>query len=60
MLNLKNKWTTIAGLVVVIGTLVGCAGHLMMGDMGALDCLKNSWIELVAGAGLLKASDGGL
>ncbi len=59
-INFSNKWTTLAGIVILAGTALTCIGNLMTFDMTAMDCLKESWVAIAAGVVALKAADGGL
>jgi len=60
MPQLKNKWTTVAGLVLLVGSGLVAIAQIMQGDMSAVDALKEVWVGLVAGVAALKAGDGGL
>jgi len=57
---MKNKFTTIGGILVAGGALVTAIGHLMMGEMSAVQALTDNWMQLVAGIALLMAADGGV
>ena len=58
--NIQNKWTTWTGIIMAVGTAITCIAMGMAGDLSAIDCLKESWMGIVGGIGLIKASDGTL
>jgi hypothetical protein len=60
MPKMSNKWTTIAGIIILAGTGIACIGQMMGGDFNAIDCMKESWLGIGAGIVALKAADGGL
>jgi hypothetical protein len=54
--EMKNKWTTISGALLVLGAVATALGQLIAGDTPNIEAL----IAAVSGLGLLKASDGSL
>ncbi len=57
---MQNKWTTIGGIVLGVSGLLGIFGtFLTTGDLD-FDAAKESWVAIIAGISLIKASDGGL
>jgi hypothetical protein len=56
----KNKWTTITGIVLLVGSAITAIAQLMQGDMDAIGALKEVWVGIAAGIVALKASDGSL
>ena len=53
---MKNKKTTIAGILLLAGAVITVVGQILAGHAPNLEAL----IAALAGAGLLAAGDGGL
>jgi len=59
-MQLNNKWTTVGGIIIGVSGLLGIVGtFLSTGDLN-FESAKESFLAIVAGVALLKASDGGL
>lgn len=53
---MKNKVTTISGILLIAGAVLTAAGSFLAGDAPDF----SSVLAAIAGAGFLKAADGGL
>jgi len=53
---MKNKVTTISGILLIIGAVATAVGSFLAGEAPDFSAL----LAAVAGAGFLKAADGGL
>jgi len=55
-MKMNNVWTTVPGILLVVGAALSAVAKLMTGETPDMQELATA----IAGAGFLKASDGGL
>ena len=53
---MKNRYTTIAGILALVGAVVIAAGQMLNGETPNLEAI----VAGITGLGLIKAGDGGL
>ena len=53
---MKNKWTTVVGILLIVGAVATAAGQVLSGEVPDFKAI----MELLGGIGFLKAGDGGL